>query len=330
VILFVRSLPPLFNDGDDVASFAEKVGATIGRFLGVLLRPLAGGPPSQGTRPQPSPAPPPRAPGPARLSGGLRLFFRNYVADRRVAEQARGQFESLAMKAAHGDADALLALPAAASNARELYKTNWKYGDAAWSALSGALHDHLADDVLTEQEEAHLDALASAFGVQVSDLAGKNHAMFEEYVVARINDGHPLPDDSTPLIAHAGETAYYPTFKVDLMKEVVDREMRGHSSGVSVRIAKGVTYRIGQVRAHSVVIGTHLEAEDSGSFVVTDRRAVFIGSRKTLEFRRDRLVGLDQYGNGLRLNVSNRQAASLLRFERRSSPSIAAALLARA
>ena len=64
-------------------------------------------------------------------------------------------------------------------------------------------------------------------------------------------------------MAQPGETAFYPTFAVALMKEVVDREMRGGSSGVSVRIAKGVSYRAGQVRARSVVVGTHLEAQDS-------------------------------------------------------------------
>jgi hypothetical protein len=67
------------------------------------------------------------------------------------------------------------------------------------------------------------------------------------------------------------------------MKEVVDREMRGGSTGVNVRMAKGVTYRVGRVRARSVVVGSHLDPADSGDLVVTDRRAVFMGAKKTLE-----------------------------------------------
>jgi hypothetical protein len=51
-----------------------------------------------------------------------------------------------------------------------------------------------------------------------------------------------------------------------------------------------------------------------------------MGTKKTLEFRRDRLVGLGQYADGLRLSVSNRQTASLSRFAQGSSPTIAAAL----
>jgi len=107
------------------------------------------------------------------------------------------------------------------------------------------------------------------------------------------------------------------------------RDHRRHGRGQAERPAKGVTYRVGQVRAHSLVVGTHLVAQDSGNVVVTDRRAVFMGTKKTLEFRRDRLVGLGQYADGLRLSVSNRQTASLFRFAQGSSPTIAAALLSR-
>jgi hypothetical protein len=184
---------------------------------------------------------------------------------------------------------------------------------------------------LTEQQETDVAKLSLALGIKQwgVDVAQRNFALFEGAMVARINDGRPIQNDSAPLITQPGETAFFPTFAVALMKEVVDRELRGGSSGVSIRIAKGVSYRVGQVRARSVVVGSHLEAQDSGDLVVTDRRAVFMGTKKTLEFRRDRLVGLGQYTNGLRLNVSNRRTASLFRFAQGSSSSVAAALLTR-
>ena len=49
---------------------------------------------------------------------------------------------------------------------------------------------------------------------------------------------------------------------------------------------------------------------------ITSVRSVFVGARKTLEFRHDKLVGLEQFRDGLRLNVSNRQTASLLKMPR--------------
>jgi hypothetical protein len=256
------------------------------------------------------------------------MFSHDHPSKRQIAKQGRNQFDSLAIKAAHGDTDAVQALPAAATEAREYYRNDKKYLDEAWAVMTVALRDVLTDDVLTEQKETQIAKLASALGIHLADLAPRNFALFEEVMVARINDGRPLHDDRAPLMTKPGETAYA-TFAVALMKEVVDRELRGGSRGVSVHIAKGVTYRVGQVRAHSVVVGTHLVAQDSGQLVVTDRRAVFMGTKKTLEFRRDRLVGLAQYADGLRLSVSNRQTASLFRFAQGSSPTIAAALLSR-
>jgi hypothetical protein len=57
---------------------------------------------------------------------------------------------------------------------------------------------------------------------------------------------------------------------------------------------------------------------------VTSQRVLFTGRAKTLEFRNDKMVGLEQFKDGLRLSVSNRQTASLFKLQ---SPSIAAALI---
>jgi len=123
-----------------------------------------------------------------------------------------------------------------------------------------------------------------------------------------------------------GEIAHG-TFGVALMKEATVREWRGRSSGVSVPIGFGMRYRVGRTRGRSVVVGTELVAADSGLFVVTSTRSLFAGSKKTLEFRHDRLVGLQQFTDGVQINVSNRQAASLLKFAKGSSSSIAVALM---
>lgn len=243
-----------------------------------------------------------------------------------VAKQAGNQLESIAVRAAQGDTSALQALPAAVAQARKRSQSEKKYLDEAWAVLTVALRGVLADGVLTEQDEAGIELLISALGVDFGELSHRNFELFEETVVARINDGRPPDAVKTPLITKAGETAYG-TFAVALMKEVVDRELRGGSQGVSVHIAKGVNYRVGRMRGRSVVVGKHLEVQDSGILVVTDRRAVFMGTNKTLEFRRDRLVGLEEFTDGLRLSVSNRQTASLFRFAGNSSPRIAAAML---
>src|ERR1700726_4027758 len=100
--------------------------------------------------------------------------------NRQIAKQGRNEFESLAIKAAHGDTAAVQALPAAATEAREYYRNDKKYLDKAWAVMTIALRDVLTDDVLTEQKETRIGKLASALGIHLADLAAWNFALFEE------------------------------------------------------------------------------------------------------------------------------------------------------
>jgi hypothetical protein len=122
------------------------------------------------------------------------LFSRDRPSKRQIAKQERDQFESLAIKGAHGDAEALQALPAAATQVREFYRNDNQYLDEAWAAMTVALRDVLTDDVLTEQKETHIAQLSFALGIQQwgVDLPNRNFALYEEVMVARINDGRPI------------------------------------------------------------------------------------------------------------------------------------------
>jgi hypothetical protein len=96
----------------------------------------------------------------------------------------------------------------------------------------------------------------------------------------------------TTLLLRNNETSLL-ELQVDLLKEVTDREFRGGSRGVSVPIGGGIRYRTGAVRGHMVTIGTHWATADNGPLTVTDRRVVYHGGRKTLEFPFTKLATLN-------------------------------------
>jgi hypothetical protein len=220
----------------------------------------------------------------------------------------------------------LEALPALVADAARHYKAK-EWEQRRWDTLAIAIRDVVDDDVLTETEERELFRLADALDLDLQTLAVRDMAVFEELVIAGLNDGR-LPTVDAPVMLKPGEIARA-TFSAALMKEVAVREMRGGSHGVSIRVAKGVSYRVGAARAKSVVVGTQMQVQDVGVLTVTNQRAIFTGDKRTLEFRYDKLVGMEQFADGLRLNVSNRQLASLFRFIAASSPAIAAALISR-
>jgi hypothetical protein len=260
----------------------------------------------------------------AEIQGGGGFFARRR-ADRQEKAENREAFEALAMQAAHGDDHALAQLPTALADTRANWKAS-KLDEKLLEVYSAAARSVIDDDVMTTAEEQHLVALGQAMGLDFNTLKAKAFALFEELVIAGMNDGRIPVIDDPPMVLKRDELAHA-SFGCALMKEVARREFRAGTSSVSIPLGAGVRYRVGGVRGKSVVVGTDLVAEDQGVLVVTSKRCMFLGQKKTLKFRHDRLVSVEQYADGLRLNVSNRQTASLLRFGAGQSVSIAAALI---
>jgi hypothetical protein len=173
----------------------------------------------------------------------------------------------------------------------------------------------LADDRLTETEEASLVAALEKLGVTSEAMDEAVPGLVERLIVARVNDGRLPPLDEPHLLARPGEAVYLETV-ARLMKSAVIREYRAGSRGLSFRIMRGVSYRVGATRGQVVTVGTELQVADEGGLSVTDRRIVFSGSSKTLEFRYDKLVDIKLYSDGIQLGVTNRQTPSLFTLDR--------------
>jgi hypothetical protein len=256
-----------------------------------------------------------------------RGFLSGVREARREKVAARDEFERLAMSAAQGAADAIATLPAALVQAQSLFSVP-KLEAKKLDAMRAAVRSVIGDDVISDEEEDHLVRLGDILGISLQDLHTRDAQLFEEFVIAGINDGRVPALDSPPMVLKPGEVAHG-SFGVALMKEVAVRQFRAGTQSVSIPLGGGVRYRVGGIRGRSVVVGTEMVTQDTGVLVVTSARSVFMGQAKTLEFRHDKLVGLEQYTDGLRMSVTNRQAASLFKFGPGSSPSIAAAMISR-
>ncbi len=205
-----------------------------------------------------------------------------------------------------GLADRLtLAADATGLKSRKLTRLN----QAAYRAL---LERTLEDDLLSAEEEEELGLVGEVLEAVTPDGSAFPLDLAGRFMVARINDGRMPIEPEPKLIAKPDETIYF-ELRASLMKEVIHREYRGSSSGVSFKVAPGVRYRTSGSRGRSVVVGTSLEPADDGVLSLTSSRVVFQGDRKTVESRLDRLTSVDVYANGIRVSVSNRQTPSLYR-----------------
>jgi hypothetical protein len=189
--------------------------------------------------------------------------FARMREDRRAKAAGRDEFETIAIGAATGGLDALAALPDAVASARDLYRAG-QLEKKLWDTMAVAVRSVIDDDVLTAEEEDHLHRLGDILGTPVQQMEQKDHALFEELVIAGINDGRFPRLDNPSIMLKRGEEAYG-SFAASLMKEQAIRQFRAGTASVSIPLGGGVRYRVGGVRGRSVVVGTQLVVQDSGS-----------------------------------------------------------------
>ena len=182
-----------------------------------------------------------------------------------------------------------------------------KLGETAFLGYSEAA---LADDELSEDEEAALAAVAEAVGFTQEDF--ERHGIYMRLQIAKLNDGRLPTVEAPQLMAKRGEIVHLEA-SAALMKEVTMREFRAGSQGFSFRVAKGVRYRVGATRGHIVNVGTAIQVADTGQLSVTSQRAVFMGDRKTIDMPYSKLVGMHLFADAISFSLSNRQNAPLIK-----------------
>jgi hypothetical protein len=151
----------------------------------------------------------------------------------------------------------------------------------------------------------HFVEFVSAHGIDLASSPG----IAKEVRLRLAQGGVFMPSEHTTLILKKDETSLLDT-PVRLLKEVADREYVGGSRGLSVPLGGGVRYRVGAMRGHMVTIGSHWAVADDGQLTVTDRRVVYHGARKTLEFPDAKLATLNVYSDAIDLGVTSRQNTS--------------------
>jgi Protein of unknown function (DUF2510) len=90
----------------------------------------------------------------------------------------------------------------------------------------------------------------------------------------------------------------------------------GRSQGVSLRIMKGVNYRVGAMKGHYVPGPESPTPIDVGRAVITDQRVTFAGPKASREWLFSKLIGCQHDPDHWTvLSVSNRQKASGLGYD---------------
>ena len=121
--------------------------------------------------------------------------------------------------------------------------------------------------------------------------------------IERLLDGSLEQQFESDLILKRGERLIFSLSNIQYCEERSVR-VKGSSTGFSIRVAKGVTYRTGGFEASTEM---RISLLDTGDLTLTNKRLVFNGPTKAQEIPLSKINTIEPVSNGFRLGKSGKQ-----------------------
>jgi hypothetical protein len=173
----------------------------------------------------------------------------------------------------------------------------------AWKVAADGFLD---DGLLNEEEEARLASSRHRFDLVDSmiDSSGALDRVKKAAVLRRVMTGdagsNMTVEDGFPVVLQRGEKAVWCFNGVDYLEDRTRRQFVGGSQGVSVRIMKGVYYRVGAFKGESVY-STERQHVGNGLLLVTDTNLYFHGAAKSFRIPFKKIVSFTPFADGIGL-----------------------------
>jgi tellurite resistance protein len=180
---------------------------------------------------------------------------------------------------------------------------------AAQQRLTDAAARATSDGRLSPDEVTALYAIAAGLGAQLS-LDDRSRAAFERMQLLWHIDNGDLPQIHVPINLQKNEACHAQIGVV--WHETRTRTVRTnyHGGTVSIRICKGVRYRVGSVAAQRITREELVEI-DRGTMYVTSKRLIFDGSRKNTTIRLSAILSFSPCSDGLVLEKATGKPVQL-------------------
>ncbi|GIV14111.1 MAG: hypothetical protein KatS3mg021_2393 [Fimbriimonadales bacterium] len=171
------------------------------------------------------------------------------------------------------------------------------------------LDAYASDGLLTFEEEAQILAIVQHHNLTPQELSPILPKWNKLRLLRDILLGFlPQQNENVPIFLKSEEVCHWVT-PSRLYEERTKRVYYGAGPGISVRIAKGVRVYLSGGYRTSIPVYEMAEL-DSGILVITSKRLVFLGSRRTLEKPLKNIVSIQPYSDGIQVHFSNRQKAA--------------------
>lgn len=167
-----------------------------------------------------------------------------------------------------------------------------------------AVQQFLEDGVLDATEEDRLVEFTERFALSQSEL-DRNGALTKTVKAGVLRQvlGGVVPQRASlagnlPINLQSGEQVVWVFSGSQYLEDKTRREFVGRSQGVSLRVMRGVYYRVGAFKGQPVE-HTERVLVDTGLVAVTDKHIYFAGPKKSLRIPYAKIVSFEPFSNGV-------------------------------
>ena len=163
-------------------------------------------------------------------------------------------------------------------------------------------------------ERVHsVESVKDFLGVENSVVQKQLQRLDRWRYIATIRKGTLPVQDVKNLVLRKNEIVHWVEPGKLWEERVVSRRYEGGSSGVSFRIAKGITFRTGGTRGQLVTDTADVPISE-GNFIITSHRLVFQGQAKSFETKFDKILDIHNHLDGIRFSESNKQKPRKIQY----------------
>jgi hypothetical protein len=179
--------------------------------------------------------------------------------------------------------------------------------------LAAATKTVMADGYCSPEEMESIRLMASNFGTRLEDHDGIHSQLRRGAVKHRLRYEALRPVIISNLILNPGEHAFWNERATLYEQKVISRRSEGGSRGVSVRVAKGLSFRVGNHRGN-LVSETGTVPVSSGSLIITSDRVAFVGDAKSFSIPHRKLLHVEPALDGIRFSEVNKQKPRIILY----------------
>lgn len=165
--------------------------------------------------------------------------------------------------------------------------------------------DRIGDGGVSDVEQHKIDTEKLAIERQETEMQKQRDA--NDFLVGLQNGTIPIKYSGTsPVILKKDETISIIMENIKLQEPRAVRQTHAAYGGPTIRVAKGVSFRLGGASARSE---SHDEIKliDQGKLVLTNKRLIFIGTKRTINIDLRKIMAIEAYKDGIESQRENKQ-----------------------